>query len=258
MNLFWIKNKPVYGLAMTSKKTRFGISMGEVAGTLLLLLSFLAPAQPVAAAVNSARVTQVIQDVKLIISNAAPRPAAVNDDVREGVAVRTGPDSRTELTFTDQTLTRLGANSVFSFNAGARAFDLGQGSILMQVPPNGSSVKAKTAAVTAAITGGTAIFGVGPPVKFMVLEGTGTFYPNGHPEEAVTLHGGEMVTLTADGHVSAVQTFNVKLVLESSELIVPFPDLANLPLILQVIQQQEAEFLSENNSNPPPQDYTDI
>ena len=171
--------------------------------------------------------------------------------------MRTGQDSRTELTFTDQTLTRLGANSIFSFNVGARAFDLGQGSILMQVPPNGSSVKVKTAAVTAAITGGTAIFGTGPPIKFMVLEGTGTFYPAGHPEEAMTLHGGEMVTFTPDGHMIGPTPFNVKLVLETSELILPFADLANLPLILAVIREQEAEFVS-GSSTPPPKDSTDV
>jgi hypothetical protein len=206
--------------------------------TFSVVACFLAITPTNAAQLTSARVTQIIQDVKLLPSNAAPRPAAVNDDVRQGTAVRTGQDSRTELTFTDKTLTRLGANSVFSFDSGAGIFNLGHGSILMQVPPNGSSVKVKTAAVTAAITGGTAIFGSGPPVKFMVLEGTGTFYPNDHPDEAMILHGGEMATLGADGHMIGPTTFNVKLVLETSELIVPFDDLANLGLIWDVILGQ--------------------
>src|ERR1022692_1006075 len=127
----------------------------------------------------------------------------------------------------------------------------------MQVPPNGSSLKVKTAAVTAAITGGTAIFGTGPPTKFMVLEGTGTFYPAGHPEEAVTLHGGEMVTLTPDGHIVGPATFDVKLVLETSELITSFPDLANLPLILAVIREQAGD-QSGGTSNPPPKDPTAV
>ena len=221
-------------------KKIFTILMGNgLIATFSIVACFLAVTSTNAAPLISARITQIIQDVKLLPSNAAPRPAAVNDDVHQGTAVRTGQDSRTELTFTDKTLTRLGANSVFSFDSGASVFSLGQGSILMQVPPNGSSVKVKTAAVTAAITGGTAIFGTGPPVKFMVLEGTGTFYPNGHPEETMTLHGGEMVTFTADGHMIGPTTFNVKLVMESSELIVPFDELANLPLIYDVISQQQ-------------------
>src|ERR1017187_4817640 len=71
---------------------------------------------------KEARVTQVIKDVRLIASSAAPRPASVNDSVGTGTAVRTGIDSRTELTFTDQTLTRLGANSIFSFREGGKDF----------------------------------------------------------------------------------------------------------------------------------------
>src|SRR3981081_670398 len=76
---------------------------------------------------KAARVTQVIKDVKLLGAQGAQRSAAISDDVREGTALRTGTDSRAELTFTDLTITRLGANTVFSFNAGARQLDLGAG-----------------------------------------------------------------------------------------------------------------------------------
>ena len=51
----------------------------------------------------------------------------MSDDVREGTAVRTGVDSRAELTFTDLTITRLGANTVFSFNEGTRELNFGSG-----------------------------------------------------------------------------------------------------------------------------------
>src|SRR5205085_1714126 len=57
---------------------------------------------------QQARVTQVVNDVKLLPNLAAPRPATVNDEVMQDTAVRTGTDSRTELTFKDLTITRLG------------------------------------------------------------------------------------------------------------------------------------------------------
>ncbi len=60
---------------------------------------------------KEARVSQVIQDVRLLEAHAAPHPAAVNDKVILGSAVRTGGESRAELTFNDLTITRLGANS---------------------------------------------------------------------------------------------------------------------------------------------------
>src|SRR5436309_13464759 len=54
--------------------------------------------------VRQAKVTQVIQDVRILPSNASPRPAVVNDNVHQGTAVQTGTQSRSELTFKDQTI----------------------------------------------------------------------------------------------------------------------------------------------------------
>ena len=48
------------------------------------------PNQVSADELKEAKVTQVIQDVRVLPSNASPRPAAVNDDVRQGTAVQTG------------------------------------------------------------------------------------------------------------------------------------------------------------------------
>src|SRR5437879_3971263 len=50
---------------------------------------------------NEGRVTRIIRDVKLLSSKSAARPATVNDKVLEGTGVRTGDDSRSELTFVD-------------------------------------------------------------------------------------------------------------------------------------------------------------
>ena len=197
---------------------------------------FATAAQP-----QQARVSQVIQDVRLLEAHTASRPAVVNDKLILGTAVRTGVESRVELTFSDLTITRLGANTIFSFSRGARELELTSGAVLLEVPPNKAPVRVNTSAVTVAITGGTALFATGPPTKFMVLEGIGTFYPAGHPEKAVTVHGGEMVMMTADGHITKPEKFDVKLVIETSRLILDFPPLTNLPLILAVVNQQIAE-----------------
>src|SRR5262249_39482598 len=63
--------------------------------------------------------------------NASPRPAAVNDNVRQGTAVQTGVRSRSELTFKDQTITRLGEQTIFSVGEGPRTIDLGSGQFLL-------------------------------------------------------------------------------------------------------------------------------
>src|SRR5438552_16893770 len=80
---------------------------------------------------QEAQVTQVIQDVRLLPSNASPRPASVNDRVHEDTALQTDVESRTELTFQDMTLTRLGSQTIFSFKSETRTMNLKSGSILL-------------------------------------------------------------------------------------------------------------------------------
>jgi hypothetical protein len=102
---------------------------------------------------KEAKVTQVIQDVRVLPSNASSRPAAVNDNVRQGTAVQTGVQSRSELTFKDQTITRLGEKTIFSVGEGPRNIDLGSGQFLLYAPKKAGGAKVKMGPVTAAITG---------------------------------------------------------------------------------------------------------
>ena len=102
---------------------------------------------------KEAKVTQVIQDVRVLPSNASSRPAAVNEDVRQGTAVQTGAQSRSELTFKDKTITRLGEKSTFSVGDSPRSIDIGSGQYLLYVPKKAGGAKVKTGPVTAAITG---------------------------------------------------------------------------------------------------------
>ena len=123
-----------------------------VAPVALALVSWL-PKEVVALDFSQARVTQVIQDVKVMPSGAAARPATVNETVHKGSAVQTGVKSRSELTFQDQSITRLGEKTIFSVGGGARSIELGSGQFLLYVPKNSGAAKVKMGSVTAAITG---------------------------------------------------------------------------------------------------------
>jgi hypothetical protein len=120
---------------------------------LSLALGIWLPKELSADELKEAKVTQVVQDVKLLPSNASARPAAVNDNVRQGTAVETGGQSRSELTFKDQTMTRLGERTIFSVGEGARTIDLGSGQFLLYVPKKAGGANVKMGPVTAAITG---------------------------------------------------------------------------------------------------------
>jgi FecR protein len=122
-------------------------------GALAFALASGFPNEVSADELKEAKVTQVIQDVQVLPSNASPRPAAVNDDVRHGTAVQTGVQSRSELTFKDQTITRLGEKTTFSVGEGPRTIDLGSGQFLLSVPKKAGGAKVKIGVVTAAITG---------------------------------------------------------------------------------------------------------
>jgi hypothetical protein len=206
---------------------------------LLLCLSFGLPWAK-SASLKKARVTQIIKDVKLLAGQAA-RPAAVSDEVAEGAAVRTGVESRAELTFTDLTITRLGANTIFSFNEGAREVDLGSGALLVSVPRDGAPVRVRTAAVTAAISGGTALIDSHKdlPTKLFVLEGNGKVCSKTNPNECQTAGGGEMILVTPDGQIMAPVKFNAALLFKTSALIADFPPLPNADLIMAVIEEQQ-------------------
>lgn len=143
-----------------------------------ILSSILAAAAAVAipsvdaAPLKDAKITRIINDVKTVPDGKVPKRASLNETIVPGNAVRTGIDSRTELLFSDQTITRLGANSNFTFTEGAREMTLSKGVILLQVPKGLGGARIETAAVTAAITGTTVLFEVGPKfIKLIVIEG---------------------------------------------------------------------------------------
>ncbi len=219
-----------------------------------LLVTFIAGLDAVP--LEEARVSRVIQDVRLLQANAAPRPAALNDDVKQGSAVRTGNESRAELTFTDQTITRIGQNSVFSVKGGTREVSLDSGAMLLQVPHGGEPAQIRTAAVTASISGGTGLINANPgyPTKLLVMEGVGKLRSTktGHCEEA---HGGEMI-MDLNGQITKPEKFNAKLVFTTSHLLIDFPPLANEFLFLQVFEEQ-ADQSGANASPTPDRDEVD-
>ena len=63
---------------------------------------------------------------------AAARPASVNDVINEETIVQTGSASRAELTFSDDTVVRLAANTAFNFKDGTRGLNLRDGAALIQ------------------------------------------------------------------------------------------------------------------------------
>jgi hypothetical protein len=194
-----------------------------------------------AAQLNEASLTTVVKDVKLLPPQAAPRLAAVSDSVRDGDAIRTGAASRSELTFADQTIVRLGAKTVVSFNDGTRTMNLGEGATLFQIPKGAAGVKIKTAAITAASTGATGIIERHAQfyIKCLVLEGTVRCYLADRIGESLLVHAGQILISKPD--VTALPDpahFDIARVMKTCLLVREFQPLLSQRLIESEEQKQ--------------------
>ncbi|MDP9005046.1 MAG: FecR family protein [Verrucomicrobiota bacterium] len=189
---------------------------------------------------KEARVTQIIREVKILPPDAAARAAVVNDRVADDTGVRTGGDSRSELTFPDLTITRLGANTIFSFNKAGRNAQVDSGSILLRVPKDSGGGRIKTNAVTVAVTGTTLIVESvrGGRNKLMVLEGSARLSLVKYPKQSQTARGGQMIDVPA-GATKVPLPVNIDLndVMRSHPLITDFPPLPSRNLIVATSQQ---------------------
>src|SRR2546421_4501758 len=217
-------------------KTVFKILLGSIASA-----AFVLP-YPAANAAGSkqARVTQIIHEVKLVPEKAAARDAALNDKVSEDTGVRTGGDSRSELTFPDLTITRLGANTIFSFNKSGRTAKVDSGSILLRVPKDSGGGTIRTSAVTVAITGTTVIFegSRGTRSKLYNLEGSSRVALKSKPSDWRKVLGGQMLDIPAGATTLPMPVnFDVNQLMRTHPLITDFKPLPSAPLIMAVAQQ---------------------
>lgn len=164
---------------------------------LVLGLAALCGTHVLAAPLKKATFTRVVNDVKLLPDQRQPVPAKVGDLVSGTTSVTTGVQSRAELKFEDNSLTRLGANSVFTIEQGTRNVDLKQGVMLLQVPKQLGGARVRTAAVTAAVTGTTVMIEYQPDgyVKVIVLEGEVDIFQNEDPSVFRKITAGDMIIM---------------------------------------------------------------
>ena len=215
-------------------KTRIFVATLFVSGTLSLL------AEPL----TQSTFTEVVKDVNVVAAaTKAAAPANVNEVVKAPDKVRTGPDSRAELTAPDQTITRIGANTVFSFEPSGRNIDLEQGNVLFHSPHGKGGGSIRSGGAAAAVLGTTLIVsstGTGG-FKVILLEGKGTVtLPNG---QSVNLTAGQLV-FVLPGQTSFGQVLEINLgkLVAGSTLVNGFSTpLPSLTLIQNAVNHQNQE-----------------
>jgi hypothetical protein len=194
------------------------------------------------AAPNEARVTQVVRDVKVLPDEAAARPAVVNERVAEGDAVRTGSASRSELTFADLTISRLGANTIYSFDRAGRDVQLTNGSLLLAVPKSSGGGNIRTDPVTVAVTGTTLIFehARGGRSKLIVLEGAARLSLTKVRGQSRDLRAGQMLEVPAGATTLGMpQDIDIDDVMKTHPLVTNFRPLPTRNLIADAAREQK-------------------
>ena len=209
---------------------------------------------------KNARVTQVIRDVNLLPTDEPARRATLNETVSETTAVKTGGDLRAELTFTDLTITRLGANTLYSFKKSGRRVQLNSGSTLLRLPKNSGGATIVTSAVTAGTTGTTFIFENirGGGARLTVLEGSARLTLVRHPEQTRGVNAGQTLEVPPGAtQIPAPSEIDLDRLMKTSPLIAGFRPLPSLNLINNAIRQQQQQRGPSNQNNnrnaPPPQ-----
>jgi hypothetical protein len=194
------------------------------------------------AALTESTFSQVVKDVK-VVSRATETTTSVkvNDVFKSPDLIRTGTDSLAELVAADKTITRVGANTVFSFEKAGRAINLEQGSVLFHSPKGKGGGTIKTKGASAAVLGTTIVVTAtaGGGFKAIVLEGKGQItLPNGNFR---ILQAGQ-VTFVLPGAQQFGPQLNINLqkLVESSRLVQGFEtELPSKPVIQRAIERQQ-------------------
>ncbi len=171
---------------------------------------------------DPAKVSYSVNEVvhgKQNVSQAAP----VGTLVEDGEYVKTGNISRAELAFSNQTITRLGANTIFNYDSSA--YHLESGTMLFAKPKDGKTYEVKTGSVTAAILGSVAQFFYNPATHNSVVLNEGGTVSIIILGKSYPLSPGEGVSYTP-GKAPYFFYFNLQHQIDTSALLTAFPPLS--------------------------------
>ncbi len=169
--------------------------------------------------------------------------AVLNDKVESDTQIGTGEQSMCELSLDDKSITRIGANSIFSFVEKERLVKCDKGTFLVSKDPETETMTVATGSVTAAVNGSTVVFDVRDDATHIaVAETTTGVVVTDKNGKSITLQSGEGISATPNGITSSSpKSVDVKDLTSSSPLFTEkgLAPLANDALIKGVASAQE-------------------
>jgi hypothetical protein len=211
---------------------------------LVAILCFVVLMGAYGTTIDHSKITQVVNDVSVINPDSMNgRPAKPDDVFHSPDIMKTGAGSRSEMVADDQTITRVGANTLFSFQPKERIINLKQGSVLFQSPTGKGGGTIRTAAATASVLGTTIIVVATKDggFKLMVLEGKAKLtMPDG---TVIFVRGGQLAVVPpGSGKPGPVIDFLLRDEVQTSLLVAGFNDqLPSWKKIWKTILKQDEE-----------------
>jgi len=177
------------------------------------------------------------------VQNTNKITAVLNDKIESDTQVGTGQQSMCELSLDDKSITRIGANALFSFVKQERLVKCDKGTFLVSKDPETETITVTTGSVTAAVNGSTVVFDVKDDATHIaVAETTKGVVVTDKNGKSMTLQSGEGISATPNGMTSSSpQSVDVKDLTSSSPLFTEkgLAPLANDALIKGVASAQE-------------------
>ncbi len=233
-----IKREGIFTTHQPAMKTAVHLTLWLICGSLKVTAGL---------PLTESRFTEIIQEANVIAaSSKSVTPAQPNGLFKSPDLVRTGQISRVELTASDQTITRVGANTTFTFAPTGREIQLKQGSVLFHSPAGAGGGAIKNRGSSAAVLGTTLIGAVLPDGRFKVLDLEGRVKVTLINGDTITLKPGQMIIISADGNkMSDVMNFSLADLVPRLQLVAGFSKtLSSWSLIEAAIQAQNAQIAS--------------
>lgn len=173
-------------------------------------------------------------------------PAAAGGVVSSGVTIENGAKARSEITFANRTITRLGSNSSLLLKDGAGTMELRDGAVLFQIP-KGSTAEINTAPISITSKGATGILERNRNlyIKCLLFEGDLRVSMPNQVGESIVLEPGQLIIVNPKATVlPGTVYFNIARAITTCRLLNDFPPLRGGNPMAEVAQKQTTSMKS--------------
>ena len=187
-----------------------------------------------------ARVTYMTNEVQAHGLNGAPSHVAVGNILSGGVTIENGANARSELTFVNRAVVRLGARTSLHLKDGGGAMELRDGAILFQIP-RGSNAEVTAGPIGLTSKGATGLLERNRDlyIKLLLLEGDARVMLPGRVGESVVIEPGQIMIMNPKSTaLPGAAYFNIARAVKTCRLLNDFPPLRGENLIAEEAAKQ--------------------